>query len=300
MVKLAPDPYTWVFRCIDCGRKGTRDFWPNLEEDRKRWLKKEARWCVALQGYRIVCRWDDPCRRRQKANQRKQAAAEAKQRAEAPAAGLTPPTDTPADLDAVATAPATPRRRHRRRPHNHHPEQLGIWYQRRPRSRLPHEKPATTTWFTRALRRCPRTRPPRRDPAMTITYLNARVGAIPLSSIQLWLFSCGLAVPWDLTSRAITAKGHCLFVQGPGSSTADRRSDGLALPNSKAADDESPPVVARTDTAAPTTWGATGDGPSTAGTGDHRRYHGFPRGDSHSLWADATTGRDMDGLRQLA
>lgn len=116
-----------LFRCIDCGRQGDRDFWPHLEADRTRWLEKEARWVVALQGYRVVCRWDGPCRRRRQANQRKQAAAEAKQRAEALAAGLTPPGDSLTDPDAADTTPATPRRR-RKRPRNHHPDQLGIWY----------------------------------------------------------------------------------------------------------------------------------------------------------------------------
>ena len=116
------DPDYWCFKCFYCGRKGTREFWPIHPEDRTRWLEKEARWGVALNKYIVVCRWDGPCYRRRKANQRKQAAAEAKQHAEALAAGLTPPTDTPVDLDAADTAP----RRRRRRPQNH-PDQLGIW-----------------------------------------------------------------------------------------------------------------------------------------------------------------------------
>ncbi len=122
------DPDYWCFKCFWCARKGTREFWPIHSDDRTRWLEREARWGVALHKYIVVCRWDGPCHRRQEANRRKQAAAEAHQRAEALAAGLTPPTDTTVDLDAADAAPAAPRRRRRRKPRNHHPDQLGIWY----------------------------------------------------------------------------------------------------------------------------------------------------------------------------
>ncbi|WP_280186481.1 MULTISPECIES: hypothetical protein [Nocardia] len=95
------DPYYWCHKCADCGRKGTRDFMPQLLRDQQEW---EARGSYASSlhkyGSAVVCRWTVACGRRVSAQRAAKEAAESAQQAADAAAGIVT-NRPPVDLDAL-------------------------------------------------------------------------------------------------------------------------------------------------------------------------------------------------------
>ncbi|MFI7524545.1 hypothetical protein [Nocardia salmonicida] len=97
------DPYFWCFQCVECGRKGTRDYIPMGLREQEEW-RAHGSYGSSLHSYTVVCRWQGPCDRRAKAKRAAREAAEAAQRAEEAAAGIVSTRD-PVDLDAVQDQP---------------------------------------------------------------------------------------------------------------------------------------------------------------------------------------------------
>lgn len=96
------DPTFWAHQCAQCGRKGTRDYMPQLLRDQQEWEDRGS-YASSLQKYgsAVVCRWTVACQRRSSAQQ---AAKEAAEQAAAEAVTTRPPVD----LDALQ-------------------EQMGLW-----------------------------------------------------------------------------------------------------------------------------------------------------------------------------
>lgn len=94
------DPTFWCHKCARCGRKGTRDYVPQLLRDQQEWEERGSyASSLHVYGSAVVCRWTVACNRRSSAQRAAKEAAEAAQQAEAAATGIVA-ARLPVDLDA--------------------------------------------------------------------------------------------------------------------------------------------------------------------------------------------------------